>query len=315
MKKSDATSFYRGAGVVADLEKQTGTTITVAEWGEISPTWENLSRYDLFWLQRPAHQVAVNAANYIKSLDKPIWVDYDDDILNLHYTHESYNIFASAREFIISMIQRANVVTVSTEKIKESYSPYNENVQIVPNAVHDDMFSEFTGNRSEILFYRGMSSHRPDLFVFANHFKQLISEGHNLKFMISINPRLYIGPKCDWIPERELFHYFKYIRDLKPKAFMFPMIDNRFNRCRSNIAWLEATMAGSLCIAPDWEEWQKPGIIHCDKDNFYATCKAVANGEYDIDALYRLSYEHIRENLVLSKVNQKRIEIIKSLTK
>jgi hypothetical protein len=316
MKKSDATSYYRGAGVVADLENQTGAKIDITDWGGMVPTWDSLSRYDLFWFQRPAHQVAVTAANYIrKELGLPIWVDHDDDLLNLPATHDSVNTFAANREHIIGMIQRANAVTVSTVKIKESYSIYNENIHVVPNAVHDEMFNEFTGTRAEILFYRGMSSHRPELVSFMHHFRQLIADGHKLKFVTNINPRIYLGLKCDWIPEKELYMYFNYIRQLHPKAFMFPMVDNTFNRCRSNIAWLEATMAGSVCIAPDWPEWQKPGIIHCDKDNFYQVCKAVANGDYDIDALYRQSYEYIRENLVLSKVNQQRIEIIKSLTK
>jgi hypothetical protein len=28
-----------------------------------------------------------------------------------------------------------------------------------------------------------------------------------------------------------------------------------FNRCKSDIAYLEATMCGAMCIAPAWEPW------------------------------------------------------------
>ena len=72
-------------------------------------------------------------------------------------------------------------------------------------------------------------------------------------------------------------------------------------------------MAGSVCIAPNWPEWQHKGILHCTPENFYTVTKSVAKGEVDVDRLYNASYEYIADNLRLSVVNRQRVEVINEL--
>lgn len=312
MNRSDATSFYRASGVVRDLEKQAGATIDTYNWNQIPLTWDILTQYDIVWMQRPVMREAVNSAGYLKLMGKPLWIDWDDDLFNIPQTHTNYMTFAQNRENIISLIQLADVVTVSTQAIADSYSPYSANIRIVPNAVQDAMLQPFTGTRTNTLFYRGLKSHEDDIYYFSQHFRKLIEEGRNVKFM-GVNPARYV-PRATIIGEREIYNYLKYVRDLKPLAFLFPMVDNPFNRSRSNIAWLESTMAGSITIAPNWPEWQHKGIIHCTPDNFYAVATSVANGDVDVDRLYKVSYEYIADNLRLSIVNKQRVHVLKDLS-
>lgn len=310
MNKGDATSYYRAAGVVKDLEKRTGHTIDVYDWTDLTLNWVILSRYEAVWMQRPISREAVACQNYLRLMNKPIWVEYDDDLFNLPASHPMVHIFAAARENIISILQNADVVTVTTQGIKESYEQFNGNIHIVENAVKDEILTEFTGTRSDVLLYRGMKSHMADVYAYGNHIQALINDGYKIKF-IGINPFFLTGYTL--LEERDIYHYFKYLRDIRPLCLMFPLIDNTFNRAKSNICWLEATMCGSIVAAPDWPEWQKPGILHYKPETFYRTVKAIAENEVDVDKMYRDSYEYIRENLVLSKINAKRAEILERL--
>jgi hypothetical protein len=233
-------------------------------------------------------------------------LDYDDNLFNVPVTHENAHGFAEFRESLILLLQGATATMVSTRAIHQDYSQFSPNVHIVPNAVPDDMLRPFTSERSDILLYRGMRNHLPDIYAYQQHFQQLIDDGYKVKF-IGVNP--FFLRKYIFLQGRDLYKYFDYFRAMRVRALLFPMADTRFNHSRSNIAWIEATMAGTVCIAPDWEEWQCPGIIrHAPKD-FYATASALMKGEIDVEAHYRASYEYIRENLVVSKVNALRAQV------
>jgi hypothetical protein len=311
MNKADATSYYRAAGISKDLERQSGATIDCYDWTEITLTWVQLSKYDIIWMQRPVQREAVNAITYLKLMNKPVWIDWDDDLFNIPQTHTNYMVFAQNRDNIIAIAQSADVITVSTESIRDSYLPYNANIRVIPNAIQDELLKPFTSTRTNILFYRGMKSHEDDVYAYQRHFQKLQDEGYIMKFM-GFNPARYIY-KATFVGERDIYHYFKYLQDIRPLALMFPMIDSPFNRSRSNIAWLEATMAGSIVIAPNWPEWQHAGIIHCNPENFYAITKEVAKGNVDVERLYQSSYEYINENLRLSVVNKLRVQVINEL--
>lgn len=305
MNKGDATSYYRAAGVIRDLERR-GITVDMFDWPEIAITWPVLSRYDIIWMQRPGPpitQQAVNAMNYCRQMGRPVVLDFDDNLFNVPMSHENAHGFAEMREGLILLLRGAAAVMVSTVEIARDYAQFTGRVRVVPNAVPDELLRPFTGERTQTLLYRGMRNHLPDVYAYSQHFQQLIKDGYKLKFM-GLNPYFLSGYTL--LKGKDIYQYFEYFRSLRVRALMFPMVDNKFNRSRSNIAWLEATMAGTVCVAPNWEEWKHPGIIHCGPENFYHVMVGIMKGEYDVERLYRTSYEWIRCNRVVSVTNNLR---------
>jgi hypothetical protein len=43
---------------------------------------------------------------------------------------------------------------------------------------------------------------------------------------------------------------------------MVPLHVSDFNRAKSNIGWIEAVHAGAITVAPDFQEWRRPGVIN-----------------------------------------------------
>ena len=210
MNKADATSHYRAAGVLRDLVKR-GYSIDMFDWPEISLTWPVLARYDLVWMQRPGPPItgqAVNAMNYCKSLKLPVVLDFDDNLFNVPNSHENAHAFAEMRENLILLLQGAAATMVSTKCIHEDYSQFNTNVHIVPNAVPDDMLQPFTGERSNVLLYRGMRNHIPDVYAYHQHFQKLLDDGYKIKFM-GLNP--FFLNRYTFLQGKDIYKYFEYL--------------------------------------------------------------------------------------------------------
>ena len=73
------------------------------------------------------------------------------------------------------------------------------------------------------------------------------------------------------------------------------------------MAWLEASWVNAKTVAMPWDEWKKPGISHGTLQEAIETYGLKNN----MDAIH--SWDYIQENLLLPKVNQKRLELVKEL--
>ena len=98
-------------------------------------------------------------------------------------------------------------------------------------------------------------------------------------------------------------------KDLDCRVFVKPMANHIFNHSKSNCSWIETTYAGMVTVAPTaFPEFDKPGIV---RNNYHG--EAVNRLMYD-DMYYQhnfeLSVNYIRDNLLLSKVNELRKHLI-----
>ena len=110
--------------------------------------------------------------------------------------------------------------------------------------------------------------------------------------------------------------YFRYLSQIEGSISIVPLSHRKselnFNKSKSNIAWLEATYAGMVSLAPNWPEWRKPGIInYIDDLDFKEKLTAMIEGKYDLESLHKLSWQYICSELTLDKTNQQRLSVIR----
>ncbi len=81
-----------------------------------------------------------------------------------------------------------------------------------------------------------------------------------------------------------------------------PLQKTQFNASKSNIAWIEATMAGGVCTTNFWErkEWANALSFFPDED--------------EVQEAWERSRDSIVDNYNLREVNKRRFETIKALT-
>ncbi len=291
---------------MTDLARKANAVIDVYNWNEINPDWSIFYVYDMVYMQRPLTKTAVDSAMYLKMMGKRLWIDWDDDYLNIPTYHFFVLQLQSHRDNIIKLAAMADIITVTTKALYEVYSQLNSNIRVIPNAIPSRLFEKVNYNNSGCIFWRGSHLHFPNVMHYANELQELVNRGIKMKFQ-GLNP--FFLNAYTMLPEMEMYNYLDHYKKISPKFSFVCLIDNQFNRGRSNIAWIEATMAGTVCLAPDWDEWKHPGIVNYSSREEFVS-KFTEMNEGDLKPYYEMSFDYINENLILENVNKLRLEIL-----
>jgi len=285
-------------------------------------SWRSLAGADMIYMERPQHNSDLTALRLAKDFNVPVWVDYDDLLHEIPTYNPSYKFYTTQQ--VISNVEEAmsvaDVVTVSTVLLKEYYSKFNKNIHVVENA-HNDYQYKFNKVTETVnaINWRGSATHRQDLLSVSENMWNVAAAHPQWKWTLIGNEVWYIKDKidnCFHLDEVDTVDYHKFISDLASAIQINPLLDIPFNRAKSNISFIEGTYAGSATICPDMPEFQKPGAINYSdkkKDHFgYLLEKCMKSKEFR-QKKYIESFEYVRENLLLSKINQKRLEIAEGL--
>jgi len=281
-------------------------------------SWADLMLYDIIFMQRPYTAMERNLAAYIKELHIPLWIDYDDNLLALPSDNPNFSKYndTQTKQNIAALLTMADVVSVSTGALKEAFSGYNKNIQLISNAINLDIFSRINKKQTDTFLWRGSETHQLDLLTYMIELSESIESFKNWNWhfygyypwMLLQGKKAYFSAPTDVIP------YHKNIQDMAPKCMIVPLADHKFNRCKSNIAALEGILAGAVCIVPDWPEWQIPGTLKYKNQAEFKEClDSVYYGNINITKLNNQAWEYISDMYSLQKINEKRIEIINSV--
>jgi glycosyltransferase involved in cell wall biosynthesis len=212
------------------------------------------------------------------------------------------NGLKTINETLDTFIAEADLVTCSTEYLRQEYLKLNPNVITIPNCVDPFYFDEPLKNENgkvrigiigslaltdDIDLLEPIVRHyekdpRVEIILFSlpparldKYTRELYAEEY--KFWESVN--------VEWQPLVEMQEYYDTLNNLKLDICIIPRADNYFNRCKSNLKFLEASMLEIPTIAQGFPDGQSP---------------------YEVDP------EDV-EHLVLVKDNDKWIETIEDL--
>jgi glycosyltransferase involved in cell wall biosynthesis len=186
--------------------------------------------------------------------------------------------------------------------------PFTEKVKVLPNLIDTNQFDgeiNYTDGPIKILWC-GSSSHDEDFddviepiikilekyqdnavaifwgylpTPFCNYERQ---PGFPTANLVPKYKNLYFG---EWFSHREFFHK---LRHLKPDIALMPLDDCKFNHAKTNLKYLEMSMAGAACIATDLPPYnciipQETGILVEPQDSqgwFDALDELIQNQDY-----------------------------------
>lgn len=172
---------------------------------------------------------------------------------------DGYNLnIANNREGLENLryiLEKADIVTTTTEILKQSIYEFcgNKNIVIVPNAVNFEDWQEwnFKEHKETRIGWTGGATHFIDWKSIAESLPKITKD--NVKWILQ---------GCMWAKTVEgldyEFHNWKdvecypyKIASLDIDIAVIPLADNRFNRNKSNIKWVEFSSLGIPCVMPD----------------------------------------------------------------
>src|SRR6185295_502627 len=240
------------------------------------------------FMNRVFNEDHLKVCQLVKRLNKPLWLDYDDFLFDVPKDNPNYHTYMNekAHTCLIGILSLADTVSVSTRTLKALYEKeidvgngqtitLAKNVICIPNA-YDPKFhgAQVSSNGNKLITWRGSKTHERDLMEFADPIIQFMKENKDWKIeFLGYNP-WQITEQIDHSQvshskSREPFEYMDYLKHLNPSIHIVPLHDSLFNRSKSNIAWIEATCAGAMVIAPDWDGWINTGYNYSDKGTFF----------------------------------------------
>lgn len=308
----DSTAYYRMVAPLSHLQQTWDYQVTALAQVN-TPTAQF---FDLALFQRPCSPAELGAMNTFKRMGIPVIVDYDDNLMYVPNDNPSYFHFAdpNLRSAFFQSIEMADAVTVSTEELKRYILKVipTKHVVVIRNAI-DERLPNYLGRNEESdrILWRGTSTHQRDLFAFKDQLDQIEEKityfGYYPWFL---KPGFEVKNPANPITE-----YFLRLRALEPKFGIVPLHDCEFNRCKSNIAWLEMAWVGAVCLVPSWEEWDVEGTItYSGVEDFLRNFKYMTRLSNDeLSVIRNNAWQTIQNHYMLKHTNLLRHELFQKL--
>lgn len=275
----DGTSFYRSFGPFSHLQKtQDNINIINASAQGFEFTWHTLMNVDVVFLQRPSTSDMLEIIKIAKRLKKPVWIDYDDDYIKIPKTNPRQDLYANnvRQSQIRECMRLADVITVSTDAIGKSIEEEigkSEKIIRVRNAFDPFLFENGikTIPPKKVVLWRGGDTHVKDVELYKIpilHCFEAFPEytwvfyGHKFDWMIEYAIKRGCPQRIVTYDFTDLIQYMNNIMQINPEIMIVPLEDNDFNRAKSNISWIEGTLAGAAVMASDLDEFKMPGCLN-----------------------------------------------------
>ncbi|RNC65998.1 MAG: glycosyltransferase, partial [Desulfuromonadales bacterium] len=266
---ADAVDLRWGVDLGSD---QAGVNTTLIDWA------------DLIVVQRFFPMAnTVPLLDRILAAGKPVIYETDDLLVEVPATNPHQRGADAARPYIFDLIAKAAAVTVSTEEMKRAFASRHRQIHVLPNLLDDRLWTvplpvKPTG-APVVIGYAGTPDHKADLALMEEVLERIAAKYGSrvaFRFMGCDTERIRRLPGFSSITfEPGYANYARTIQQAGIDIGLVPLEDNRFNRCKSNIKWLEYSACGIAGIYADL-----PPYRSCVKDG--ETGLLVAG--YDVDA-------------------------------
>ena len=204
----------------------------------------------------------------------PLIYEIDDlltDIPEWNYAHPYYK---NNIPYIEKMLSMSDGIVVSTPKLKEVYSKYNKNIEIIPNHlpkfILGDIWPKHENNPREkkpIILWTGSQNHFAlkhmkgvkggDFGKDLMKFIRKTTDKYRWTFIGGMPLELQdIKNKVDFHPFQTIFQYYTLLKDIEPDICVAPLEDNLFNACKSNIKMIEFSAIGTVGIYSNVEPYK-----------------------------------------------------------
>lgn len=232
-------------------------------------------------VQRPLESSVYDTLKRLKGITRV--VDFDDMLFKLYgedlpeYNHATAEMDLKETTSVIKKgFKNIDKLTVSTEFLKKAISDnYNsyfsdsfEGIDVVPNTLPSWLWN--FGRRADIeedikkprVLFAGSSTHYPlsgsDLGDFSPELVKWLHEDIDKIDLVFVgNIPLFlqdIADKITVVPFSNVLNYPRLLWNLAADFIIAPLKENIFNKCKSNLKYLEASAVGSVLVGSVFED-------------------------------------------------------------
>jgi len=210
-----------------------------------------------------------------KTTNKPVVYDLDDLLVEIPDEHSHREDYAGEMLTMLYAILDADMVTASSPHLLEYLSDLNPNSRLVRNFLNDSLWAvkqpkPTLGKESGVAIgYMGGQTHQADLEFVKNALLNVNRKYQNhvkYKFWGAQPPaELLELPSTEWVAinQEDYDQFASYYSQQDCDILIAPLVDNKFNRAKSCVKFLEYSVLGAPGIysnLPPYETVVEHGI-------------------------------------------------------
>lgn len=255
---------------------------------------------DVVLLYRPDANVSLQIINICKQLGRPVIIDIDDDLINLDESHPLRGHFSTGRAGYFQCVDAADALWCSTETLLKDQG--HARSYLVPNAVcPTKLCKTYNWNHHKTILWRGAYSGMGDINPQAEFYHAAKSQGYEFKFWGYLPMFAKHEEYLPWQADTQQF--MEMVKKAAPGYIWKPLHPCKFNDAKSNIALIEATMSGALCVTNyhnrlSWWEGAVPSLVASQDEYRYH---------------FEQAHEMVKENFNIHDVTKVRARSIRDL--
>lgn len=236
----------------------------------------SLSRAEIDWadlilLQRLDSPAGFDAIEIAHLYGKPVIYDTDDNWVDPPPAYHPAYVYHSSilvRNTVERYLSKADLVTVSTPALAEAFGRFQDRILVVPNTVDFEPPPEAAGREGPCvrIGYAGTRTHEGDFEVVVPALLRLRREFGKriaLVFLGCLPAGLDPSEVELWGFSDDYKGYLARLAGLGIQIALAPLRDNSFNRFKSNIKYLEYSLAGAAGVysqSPAYEGSVQHGV-------------------------------------------------------
>lgn len=292
---------------------------------------------DIVVFHRPEKEDVLTVARKLKEVGKKIVFDNDDTYKD--YNGFKFNDFMTEEKAkkgldvlnknIDTFMAEADLITCSTEFLKREYEQINPNVVVLPNTVDPFYYPEPLRNETDIvrIGITGSVGITADVNVLKPILEKYQNDPRVRLVLLSLPPegnneiykKLYVEEYAFWNKINIEWHsfvtsdvYYDYINKLKLDMIIIPRSDSYFNRCKSNLKFLESSMLEIPTIAQSFPTGDSPYEINpedakhlllaTDTESWIAQIETLINNKELRREMGKKAREYVTENYSIEKL-------------
>jgi processive 1,2-diacylglycerol beta-glucosyltransferase len=189
---------------------------------------------------------------------KPVLMDIDDLLFELPDDHpdRKSHYYSEALLPMLQAVMEVDLLTVATTSLRDYLLQYNQNIQVFPNYLVDDLWSikapadiQPAGD-SITIGYMGGPTHAPDLAYILPVLEAIYKKYYpRVRFHfwgIEAPASLKDVSQVSWCPPKSYTYqdFASYFQSQTADIMIAPLVDTLFNSCKSCVKYLEYSAIG-----------------------------------------------------------------------
>ena len=246
--KVNAVTWWRYLRPLSQMQKDFPGQFSIKMTRRIDEV--DLYFYDIIILSRPNDPDTLNFAKRVKRIGRSkIIIDIDDAITNLQPYHDQFAYHDKRKGLAWELFSLADYFWVSTEQLMYDCDCFGRG-EIMPNAVLAEDLPDSPSPDRGLWMWRGKGMQTPDVYFEGVDTYERIKGRVNNWIFWGVLPNIDHRQNVQVIEyEPDIQSYFDKVKALRLNGVWKPLVDCKFNDAKSNIAWIEATVSGGICLS------------------------------------------------------------------